>query len=215
MAELAVLKVSTREGRGTRKAEKLRKDGRVPGVVYGHKQETLSVSVARDDLVAAIRHGARVVDLHAESAAPEKAQILEVQWDPLGQDVLHVDFLRVSADERIHVPVRIEVRGIAPGVTGGGVLDQPLHTLEVECPAVSVPDSIRVNVGELQLGSVIHVRDLVLPPDVKAMGDPDAVVVQVIAKMVEPEPTAVPPVGEQAEPELVGRKKPAEEEEGE
>ena len=73
----------------------------------------------------------------------------------------------------------IEIRGIAPGVTGGGVLDQPLHALEIECLAVRMPDSVRVNINELQLGAAIHVRDLTLPPDVKALTDADAIVVHV------------------------------------
>lgn len=214
MAELAVLKISKREGRGTHRAEKLRLSGLVPGVVYGHKQETLSVALSRDALLGAIRHGARVVDLQPETGVAEKAQIVEVQWDHLGQDVLHVDFRRVSADERIHLTVPIELRGIAPGVTGGGALDQPLHALEIECPAIHVPESIRVNIGELQLGAAIHVRDLTLPPDVKALADPDAIVVHVTVQQAEPE-AAVEPTPGQAEPEIVGRRVAAEEAEGE
>ncbi len=103
----------------------------------------------------------------------------------MGQDILHADFRRVSADERIHVPVRIELRGIAPGVSAGGALDQPLHTLDIECPAVAVPDSIRVNINELKIGDAIHVRDLTLPPDVKALADADAIVVHVTAPQAE------------------------------
>jgi large subunit ribosomal protein L25 len=128
-----------------------------------------------------------------------------VQWDHLGKEVLHIDFERVSADERIHVSVPIELRGVAPGVTGGGVLDQPMHELAIECPAIAVPESIRVNVGELQLGAAIHVRDLHLPEGVTATGDPDAVVVHVTLKQTEPEPTAAPAAGA-AEPEIIGRK---------
>src|SRR5207248_279513 len=109
----------------------------------------------------------------------QKAQIAELQWDHLGKDVLHADFKRVSADERITVPVRIEIRGIAPGVTAGGVLEQPLHTINVECLAIAVPDSIRVNISELQLDGTIHVRELNLPPDAKALDDPDAVVIHI------------------------------------
>src|SRR5262249_54531564 len=142
----------------------------------------------------------------------EKALIRDVQWDHLGHDILHVDFFRVTADERITVEVRIELRGTAPGVAAGGVLDQPLHAVQVECPALSVPDSIRVNISELQLDGVIHVRDLVLPEGVKAMADEDAVVVHVTAPAVEPEAAVAAPA-EQAEPELIGRAKAAEEEE--
>ena len=211
MAEAAVLKITKREGSGSRKAAKLRKSGLVPGVIYGHKQETLSIALLREALVAAIRHGSRVVDLEPESGDKEKAQIVEVQWDHLGHDLLHVDFRRVSADERIHLTVPIEVRGIAPGVSGGGVLDQPLHALEIECLAVRVPDSIRVNINELQLGAAIHVRDLTLPPDVKALTDADAIVVHVTLPQAEPEEGAAEAAPGAAEPEIVGRRVAAEE----
>jgi large subunit ribosomal protein L25 len=209
MAESVVLTTEKRDSRGTRTARKLRATGRVPGVVYGHKEETVSVSVAADALLSAVRHGARVVDLQADGGL-QKAQIAELQWDHLGMEVLHVDFRRVAADERIHVTVPVEVRGIAPGVTAGGVLDQPIHTLAVECAADSVPESIRVNINELQLGAAIHVRELHLPPDVKALADADAIVVHVTAPQAEPEAAAAPGA-EQAEPEVIGRKAAAEE----
>ena len=209
MAESVVLATEKRDSRGTRTARKLRAKGRVPGVLYGHKEETLSVSVGADLLLSAVRRGARVVDLQSETGL-QKAQIAELQWDHLGMEVLHVDFRRVAADERIHVTVPVEVKGIAPGVTAGGVLDQPIHTLAVECSADSVPDTIRVNVNELQLGAAIHVRDLHLPPDVTALADADAIVVHVTAPQAEPEAGATLG-GEQAEPEVIGRKAAAEE----
>jgi large subunit ribosomal protein L25 len=213
MADSVVLVVQPREGRGTHKAQRLRKQGLLPGVVYGHKEGTLSVSVPALEFSAAIRHGARVVDLKTDGNI-QTALIKDVQWDHLGKEILHVDFERVSKDERIRVPVRIEVRGIAPGVTAGGVLDQPIHVLEVECTAISVPETIRVNINELQLSQAIHVRELTLPPGVTAMADPDAIVVHVTAPQEEPEAGAVQP-GEQAEPEVIGRKAAeGEEEEG-
>jgi len=204
MADSVVLMTEKRDTRGTRTARKLRATGRVPGVVYGHKEATVSVSVAADALLSAVRHGSRVVDLQLEVGL-QKAQIAELQWDHLGIDVLHVDFRRVSADERIHVTVPVEVKGIAPGVTAGGILDQPIHSLAIECPAIHVPDSIRVNVNELQLGAAIHVRDLHLPPDVKALTDAEAIVVHVRAPQAEPEAAAAE-AAEQAEPEVIRRK---------
>src|SRR5262249_30490010 len=142
----------------------------------------------------------------------EKVLIRELQWDHLGQNILHVDLERVSADERIQVPVKVSLRGIAPGVTGGGVLDQPIHMIQIECLAIAIPDSIRVNIGELQIGGSIHVRDLVLPEGVKALGDPDAIVVHVTAPVAEPEPTAAAPAeAGAAEPEVIGRVKTEEE----
>jgi large subunit ribosomal protein L25 len=211
MAESVAMVAEKREGKGSRKAEKLRKSGKVPGVVYGHKEETEKVALSTEELVKAIQHKVRVIDLKT-SRGVQKALIRELQWDHLGKSLLHVDFARVAADERIQVSVPIELRGVAPGVTGGGVLDQPLHTLAIECLAISIPESIRVNIGELQLDGAIHVKDLHLPEGVKATGDPDAIVVHVTAPAAEPEAPAEP--GATAEPEIIGRK-PADEEEGE
>jgi large subunit ribosomal protein L25 len=213
MAEQMVLTTTRREGRGSRTAMKLRKQGQVPAVLYGHKEETVSLAVGAEEMHTVIRHKARVVDLQTAGAPTQKALIREIQWDHLGKEVLHVDFERVSADERIHVSVPIELRGIAPGVTGGGVLDQPLHSLAIECPAISVPDSIRVNIGELQVGAAIYVRELHLPEGVTTDVDPDSIVVHVVLKQAEPEPTAPAPGA--AEPEVIGRKAEEGEEEKE
>jgi large subunit ribosomal protein L25 len=213
MAESVVLVTQPREGRGSQSARQLRRKGFIPAVVYGHKEETLCVTLQADELETAIRHGVRVVDLKA-NGKEEKALIREVQWDHLGKELLHVDFTRVAVDERIVVTVPLELRGVAPGVNAGGTLDQPIHALSVECLAISIPESIRVNVGELQIGGAIHVRDLVLPAGVKAMSDPDAIVVHVTTKLTEPAAPVAAEAPEQAEPEVIGRQK-AEEEESE
>lgn len=211
MAESVVLKAQERKGRGSRNAARLRKEGLVPAVVYGHKEATIAISVPGEDLARAVRHGVRLVDLNLGSSS-EKALLREVQWDHLGQDILHVDLARVAADERITVDVRVEIRGTAPGIAAGGALNQPLHTLHVECLAIAIPESIRVNIGELQIDQAIHVRDLKLPEGVSVLNDPEAIVVQVAAPVTEE--TATPMMGEQAEPEVIGRQK-AEKEEGE
>jgi large subunit ribosomal protein L25 len=212
MAESLVLVAETRAGRGKQAARRLRRTGKVPAVVYGHKEETLSVALPLEEVEKAIRRGVRVVDLKA-GGKEEKALIRDVQWDHLGKDLLHVDFARVAADERIVLTVPIELRGTAPGVTAGGVLDQPIHTLSIECLAISIPDTIRVNIGELQIGSAIHVRDLVLPAGVKAMSDPEAIVVQVKQPVAEEEAPVAAEAAEAAEPEVIGAKEKAEEEE--
>jgi large subunit ribosomal protein L25 len=212
MAESVVLVTQPREGRGSQKARQLRRQGLIPGVVYGHKQAAVSIALPFEILDNAIRHGARVVDLQTGKDL-QKALIKEIQWDHLGKEIIHVDFARVAADERVEVVVPLEMRGIAPGVSAGGMLDQPLHTLEVECLVSSVPDSIRVNINELQVGQAIYVRDVVFPEGVKPLADPDAIVIQVTAPQAEPEAPAVPGA-EQAEPEVIGRQKEAEEEEG-
>jgi len=212
MAESVPLTTEKRESRGSAEARRLRKRGQIPAVLYGHKEETVSLAISQEEFDSILRHHTRVVDLQMDGQR-EKALIREVQWDHLGHDVLHVDFARVAEDERIQIEVRIELRGVAPGATGGGVLDQPLHSLKIECPAISVPESIRVNIGELQVGQSIHVRELNLPPGVTVLNDPDAIVVHVTAPEAEAE-TPVGPTAETAEPEVIGRQK-AEGEEGE
>jgi large subunit ribosomal protein L25 len=215
MADAIQLKTEPRTGQGSRDAVRLRKAGRVPAVVYGHKEATVAVTVSRDELAAALRHHARTVDLLVDGKA-ETALIQEVQHDHLGTGLMHVDFRRVSKDERVRTTVDIELRGTAPGATGGGVLDQPLHRIHVECPAISIPESIRVKIDGLLLGQAIHVKELELPAGVKALDDPDLVVVQVKMQQVAvPEPTTLAPEATTAEPEVITKKKekPAEEEE--
>src|SRR5882724_11876024 len=93
MAEAVVLTTQERAGHGTRQARRMRKQGQVPAVLYGHGEATLSLTLSADDLNKAIRQGARVVDI-THAGNKEKALIREVQWDPLGHDILHVDFAR-------------------------------------------------------------------------------------------------------------------------
>jgi large subunit ribosomal protein L25 len=213
MAESVVLQTQPREERGTQAARRLRRQGRIPAVIYGHKEATVAVSLSAEDLVSAVRHGQRVVDLKSDGGV-ERALIQELQWDHLGKEVLHADFRRVGEHERVQVPVPVEIRGISGGVTAGGILDQPLHVLQVECEVTAVPDSVRVNITELQLDQAIYVKDLHLPPGVQVLGDPDAIVVQVRAPLAEPEAAAAPAPGtETSEPEVIGRQR--EEEEGE
>jgi large subunit ribosomal protein L25 len=212
MAETVVLSTQPRDKYGSQHTRRLRRQGLVPAVLYGHGEGTLSVALNAEEIEAAIRHGSRVVDLQTAKGV-EKALIKEAQWDHLGKHLMHLDFARVSDQDRVTVHVHLEIRGSAPGVTAGGVLDQPLHSLEVECQATAIPDSIRVNINELQLDQSIHVKDLKLPAGVTALADPDAIVIHVKTPQAEPEPGAAVP-GETAEPEVIGRKateEPAEE----
>ena len=205
MAEALVLDAQERTNHGTNSARRIRKQGLVPAVIYGHGEATASLSVPADALYKAIRHGVRIFDVKVKGAV-QKALLRDVQWDPLGHDVLHADFYRVSADEKITLEVRVELRGTAPGIAAGGVLVQPIHSLSVECLVVAIPESIRVNLSELQLNAAIHVRELVLPEGVKVKNDPDAIVVQVSQKIVEEVAPAVVAPTEGAEPEVIGQK---------
>jgi large subunit ribosomal protein L25 len=205
MAEAATLALQPRSGRGTAECRRLRNRGLVPGNVYGHGQEPLTICAGEEELTKLIISGHQVVDVEIAGTA-DKAILREVQWNTFGTQVLHFDLQRVSADERIHVDVHVELRGVAPGtLTEGGVLDHHLHAVTVECFASQVPESIVVRIHELELGDAIHVSDLQLPEGVVAVNPPDEVVVQVSRVGVAPaelEAVAEGPL----EPEVIGRK---------
>ena len=214
MAQAVSIKAQPRTRLGTAVARRLRKAGQIPAVVYGHKEATVSLTINHDEVYKAIRLGTRLVDLELDSKS-EKALIRDVQWDFLGKDILHVDFARVGADEKIHLEVRVEIRGVAPGIAQGGNLVQPLHSLHVECLVTNIPESIRVSVAELQLNEAIHVKELKLPEGVTVSNDPDAIVVQVSLAKIEAEEAVAPGAEGSAEPEIIGKKPEEGEEEAE
>jgi large subunit ribosomal protein L25 len=204
MAE--ALQVELRQNRGKRKARQLRRSGAIPAVLYGHGQQSVSLTVPREAFVTALRHGTRLVDL--QGAVSESALIRELQWDTFGIDVLHIDFARVSADERITVTVAVELRGQSPGVRAGGVVQHLVHQAEIECLATAIPDKLQVNINHLELLGTITLGQMELPQGVAVVGDPEAIVVQCVEPVEEVEAEAGT---EGAEPEVIGRK-PDEEE---
>ncbi|MBI2826066.1 MAG: 50S ribosomal protein L25 [Planctomycetia bacterium] len=196
------LKVEPRKTHGKRNARRMRRQGTIPVVLYGHGEKTLSLAVSADQLAAALRHGARVVDL--DGAVKEKAFIRELQWDPFGIEVLHVDFTRVSADERVEIEVAIALRGESPGVKEGGHIDQTQHTVEIECLAIAIPEKLELKITGLGLDQSLRARDVELPSGVKLLTDPETVIVHCALPVEEKEEEA--PTTEGAEPEIIGRK---------
>lgn len=205
-----VLHVSLREETGTSRVRRLRRQGLIPAVLYGHGEANVNLSVPTSELVAIIRHGHKMVDL--SGGVTEKALIRAVQWDTYGSHVLHLDLNRVSETERVVVTVPIELRGEAPGVKLGGQLDHHLFDVEIECPAGEIPEKLSVSLKELGLGAVITVGDLALPEHVAMQTSADTVVVSCHAPTAEMEEELAEAAGA-AEPELIGRKAEETEEE--
>jgi large subunit ribosomal protein L25 len=208
MAE--TLNVKSRESRGKREARRLRRDGIIPAVLYGHGEENRGLAVVADEMASVVRRGGRVVEL--KGAVNEKALIRDLQWDVYGLHVLHVDFARVSEHERIEVKVSVELRGQSAGAKDGGVVEHFVHEVEIECEALSIPDKLELNINDLKIGDSITASELKLPPGVTLISDPDAVIVHCVEARAEEEEGAGAPAGT-AEPEVIGRK--AEEEEAE
>jgi large subunit ribosomal protein L25 len=201
--------VKPRSELGSRANKRLRDSGFIPGVIYGHKEAVVPVTLPKKEVVNHLHHGTHLFDLSLDGKN-EKVLVKEVQYDHLGQEVLHVDFARVSLDERVEVTVPLELKGEPKGEADGGVLQQIVAEIELECLVTEIPDAIRHNVSEMALGDVLHIRDLQLPPGAKAMQDEDLIVATVKEIAEEAPPEAAEGA---AEPEVIGRK-PEEGEEG-
>lgn len=207
MAE--TLDVQLRDETGRRAAKRLRKQGRIPAILYGHGQENVSLSVSIEEIEKAVRHGGRFVNLAGQVS--DSALIAELQWNTWGTEVLHVDFHRVSAEERVEVRVAVELRGEAPGVKQGGVVEQLVHELDIVCPANAVPEHITVRLLGLELNATITAGQVELPAGATLVGDASVVVVQCMEPAAEAE-EAGPVEGGAVEPELIRRKREEEEE---
>jgi large subunit ribosomal protein L25 len=195
---------------GTSENRRLRAKGLVPGNVYGHKQDPISVTFSAKETAALVRSTHRVVDLELDGKS-ETAILREAQWDAFHSELWHVDFMRVDANERVTADVDVILRGTAAGALAGGVLDHPLHTVHVDCLAIKIPEAIIVKVQGLQIGQAIHVKELDIPEGVKVLNNPDAIVVRVIQPIIVEAPPAAEIAGG-AEPEVIKKEKKAAEE---
>ena len=201
-----------REGIGSRKVKRLRDQGLIPGVVYGHKEAVVPVTLPKKELTTHIDRGAHVFDLSLDGKS-EKVLVKDVQYDHLGLEILHVDFARVSLDERVEVTVPLELKGEPKGAAEGGVLQQVIAELEIECLVTDIPDRITHNVSEMAVDDALHIKDLALPAGAKALQDGDQIVAMV--KVISDEEATPAAEGETAEPEVIGRKAEDEAAEGE
>jgi large subunit ribosomal protein L25 len=207
-----LLNVERRKQFGKRNNRRMRDGGRLPAVLYGHGEEVVSLSLSADELESNVRHGAKVVEL--SGAASGKALLQDVQWDTFFHYVLHVDLLRVRAGEKVTVEVPIELRGESPGANEGGVVEQLIHSIEIEVPLDLVPEKLHVSVKNLQVGGSLLIKDIIdLPAGATVSVDPDEVVVHCELPAAEEEAETEEAAGG-AEPEVISKGKD-EEEEGE
>ncbi|QDT59019.1 50S ribosomal protein L25 [Stieleria bergensis] len=173
MAE--VVQVERREGTmGTSASRRLRKTGQVPAVLYGHKQGNEHLTLTQKSVDSIIRHHSKIVEL--QGAVNETALVSDLQFDPLGIDVLHIDLQRVDLNERVTVTVSIQFKGEPAGAKQGGIVIESGHEVEVECPAVAIPEAIVLQVTAVAAGENRTAGDLVLPENVSLVTSPETVV---------------------------------------
>lgn len=203
------LKGEVRQGRGKGVCRKLRRKNLLPAVVYGGGGEGLPIVVNPRELLKVLGQGENVlIRLSLEGDGGTKTVILkELQRHPVRGSLLHADFQEISMERKITVAVPLILTGEAIGKLKGGIVDQSLREVEVECLPLTIPDRIEVDVSGLDLGDTLHVRDLKVPEGVRVLEDPELTVASVVA----PEAEVVEEAAPVAAPEAVkAPTKPAE-----
>jgi large subunit ribosomal protein L25 len=213
------LQASTRSDTGKGAARSLRREGKVPAVIYGHgrEPEPLVIDSATVARALAGASAATVLEVVVDGRAPVRALLREVQRNPLKAiDILHLDLYEVHADEKITVQVPVHIVGIPEGVRNfGGVLDQVLREIEIEVFPGDIPESIDVDVTNLSIGQSLFVRDVKIEK-AEILNDADLPVATVVApRSEEAAPVAVPEEAATGEPELIRKPKAEAEDAGE
>jgi len=201
------LKADLRTQTGTRHMIRLRRQGRIPGVLYGGGQPASTpLSVDSHELLDALRAGERVLAL---TVGERTAQVLikAVQYDHLGEEVLHVDFNELKRGQKVRVRVPVALKGTPKGQADGGILAQALHEIEVECLPTAIPDRLQVDVEPLAIGEAVHVSEIKVPEGVVVITKGTDVVAACAEPRAEETPGAVAVEGAPLEPEVIMEKK--------
>lgn len=189
-----VLDVTVRENTGTGGARAARRDGLVPGVIYGGDEASVAVSVKYNEVLKAINSGqflSNMIELSHEGKT-QKVLTKDVQFHPVTDQPVHLDFYRVTAKSIIEVEVSVTFIGedVAPGLKEGGTLNVVRYAIEVKCPAGSIPDAIEVDVSAMEIGDAIHISEVTLPEGVKpAITDRDFTIATIVASRAAIEET--------------------------
>jgi large subunit ribosomal protein L25 len=177
------LNVNSRTSEGSRAARRLRRSGRVPGVLYGGGAESLGFDVDARELRLALASSGAVLDLSLDGGKATPVVLKETQRDPVRGETTHVDLLRVRLDQKIHAVVTVELEGVddAPGVKQGGVLEQITREVNVEALPTAIPESIVHEIGEMEIGETILLSALSTPDDVTLLDDPEETVIATLS----------------------------------
>ena len=205
-----------RDLQGTSNVRRMRETGTLPGVVYGSEKEPVSVEVGLHDFEQILHHHTSeslLIDIELEGEGKVAVLVKEVQHHPVTSDLLHIDLMRVQANKPIAVDIALEITGEAAGVKAGGIVDQVMHSINVECLPADLVERFEVDVTELEIGDSVKVSDLKISGKYKILVDEEAIVAAVHGPQAEEEEPEEGEEGEAApdEPEVIGEK-PKEEE---
>ena len=204
------LKAEIREHIGSNQAAKVRKQGRIPAIIYGHKKDPVPISLDAHNFADGLHHGQRLMDVQI-GKKKEKVIVKDLQFDYLGKDIIHIDLIRVDVPETVRVTVPIELKGTAKGTHEGGIVEEHTDRLEVECKVTDIPESIVVSVKDIDVGNALYARDVELADGVRLITDPSTLLVTcslvAAAKSTEELEEEVP-----VAPEVIGEPKETEQE---
>jgi large subunit ribosomal protein L25 len=176
MEQKMTLNADTREQKGSTPAARLRKQGLIPAIIYGHKKEPVSVTVNAHDFNEAIHHGHRLMDLNV-GKKKETIIVKDIQYDYLGKNIIHADLMRVNITDMVTVTVPVELKGPAKGAAEGGVTVAHASQLEIECRVTEIPEKIILDIKELGVGGHIFAKEIQMPEGAKLKSDPETLVV--------------------------------------
>jgi len=210
MSETITLAAEKRERTGSRYAQRARSAGKLPAVVYGHKEDPVSVALDSKDALSHIMKGEKVFELNIEGAK-QHVLLKDLGYDYLGNNIIHADFARVDLNERVDVKAHLKFVGEAQGLnTVGALMLHPITEIELNCTVINLPDQIEVDVSGMEVGDIIHASDVKLPLDsMKLVTDEDAIVAQIVLKAIaaDDDGEASEVSADDASPEVIKEKK--------
>lgn len=180
------ISVKKRDTVGSRASKALRMEGYVPAVMYGHGGDSVALAMPLKSIEKCLKNNIRIMKIDIEGDS-QQALMKDLQWDTFGQEILHVDLIRVRMDEVISMSIALESKGRAKGIDAGGVLQVSQNSVPVKCLPTQIPDCIEYDVSELDVGDSLFYKDLVLPEGVELDDNPDNVVVSITARVEEAE----------------------------
>lgn len=190
------LSVMKRDNKGKNYARRLRREGKIPAVLYGRGNEPIPLAVYRNDLIS-ILHGQEghntLLNMKFSDGAGQETLSMpkEIQMDTLSGEIVHVDFLQIHLDEVVTTEVPIHIVGSSPGVKAGGVLEFLLRELHIECLPMDIPSYVEVDVSGLQVGDSLQVSDIKVADNIRVLSDEHTAVVLIASPTIEKEPEEV------------------------
>lgn len=197
-----VVDIAVRERLGSIECRRLRREGMIPGNIYGHGEGSLAIKVRQDFFRPFVEKGEKVFDVKLDGKV-QKTLLQELQWDTFGKYIQHFDLRRVDANERIDITLPVELKGDAPGLANGGVLEQVHYDITINAPVYAVPSEIVARIGRLKIGDSVKLGDLNLPRGVECELPDEETIVQILDPALLDQP-AEPEESQLDEPELIG-----------